>query len=153
MTEIINQTDQEIADANKETRSQHRIKELSDKVELTSKERDELVNLRDKDQKKIAELERENAFNSGFADILGTHGAAKDFKDKIKEKVMGGYTVEDATFAILGKEGKLGVASEPTTQIVAGGSAANTQPTGPKEIKDMTQQERRDILSKELIWQ
>ena len=152
-TEINNQTNEEIADTNKETRSQHRIKELSDKVELTSKERDEIVGLREKDQKKIADLEKENAFNSDFADVLGTHSAAKDFKDKIKKKVMAGYTVEDATFAVLGKEGKLGVASEPTAQDVAGGSAANTQQTGQKTAKDMTQQERREILSKELIWQ
>ena len=148
--EITNQTEEEIANSNKETRSQHRIRELSDKVELTSKERDEIkVNL-EKEQKKTADLEKENTFNSGFADILGTHGAAKDYKDKIKEKVMSGYTVEDATLAVLGKEGKLGVAPTPP---VAGGSATTTPSPGEKSIQDMTQQERRDILSKELIWQ
>ena len=151
MTEIINQTTEEIEETNKESRSQQRIKQLSDKVELTAKERDEAKTLREQDQKKIAELERENAFNSGFADVLGTHPVAKDHKDKIKEKVLAGYSVEDATFAVLGKAGKLG--QTPESPQVAGGSATTTAQTAPKEAKDMNQAERREVLSKELIWQ
>ena len=148
--ELNNQTPDETEE--KESRSQQRIKQLSDKVELTAKERDELKVLRVEDQKKIAELERENAFNSGFAEVLGTHVAAKDHKDAIKEKVMAGYSVEDATFAVLGKAGKLGETS--SSPQVAGGSATTTpQSTQPKEVKDMNQAERREVLSKELIWQ
>ena len=105
----------------------------------------------EKEQKKTADLEKENTFNSGFADMLGTHGAAKDYKDKIREKVMLGYTVEDATLAVLGKEGKLG--AMPESHQVAGGSADTSLQSEKKSIKDMTQSERRDILSKELIWQ
>ena len=146
--EFNNQTPDE--DGEKESRSQQRIKQLSDKVESTAKERDESKTLREQDQKKIAELERENAFNSGFAEVLGTHIAAKDHKDAIKEKVMAGYSVEDATFAVLGKAGLLG----QTPIQVAGGSATTTpQSTQPKEVKDMNQAERREVLSKELIWQ
>jgi hypothetical protein len=136
-----------------ESRSQERIKQLSDKVELTSKERDELKTLHEQAQKKIAELGRENDFSSGFADILGIHPAARDHKDAIKEKVLAGYSVEDATFAVLGKAGKLGATSEPTAQQVAGGSATTTPKTGKKEIKDMTQEERRNILANELGWE
>lgn len=150
---IDNQTNEEIEHSNKETRSQHRIKELSDKVELTAKERDEIKVLREKDQKKISELEGENAFNSSFADMLGLHPAAKDHKDAIKEKVLAGYSVEDATFAVLGKAGKLGGAFESTAQEVAGGSSPTTPQSGQKTIKDMTQAERREELAKELIWQ
>ena len=149
--QIDNQTNEEIEHSNKETRSQHRIKELSEKVELTSKERDELKEAREKDQKRIADLERDNVFSSGFADILGTQPAAKDHKDAIKEKVLAGYSVEDATFAVLGKAGKLGIAPESTAQEVAGGSSATTLSTGQKSIQDMTQAERREILAKELI--
>ena len=148
MTEDINnQTSDE--NEEKESRSQQRIKQLSDKVESTAKERDESKTLREQDQKKIAELERENAFNSGFAEVLGTHIAAKDHKDAIKEKVMAGYSVEDATFAVLGKAGLLG----QTPIQVAGGSATTTPQSTQKEVKDMNQAERREVLSKELIWQ
>ena len=148
MTEELNN---QPSDEDGESRSQQRIKQLSDKVELTAKERDELKVLRVEDQKKIAELERENAFNSGFAEVLGTHVAAKDHKDAIKEKVMAGYSVEDATFAVLGKAGKLGETS--SSPQVAGGSATTTPQSTQKEVKDMNQAERREVLSKELIWQ
>lgn len=132
--------------------AEDRIKQLSDKVELTAKERDEKDNQLKESNTKIATLEKENAFNSGFADMLGTHSAAKDHKDEIKAKAMAGYSVEDATLAVLAKAGKLGVA--PTTAPhVAGGSAATTMPQGAqKEVKDMTLAEKRAQLEKDIVW-
>lgn len=151
--EIINQTDEELEKQNNESRAQHRIKQLSDKVELTARERDEFKTLHEQDQKKIAELERENAFNSGFSDVLGNYPAAKDHKDLIKEKVMAGYSVEDAALAVLGKAGKLGTTPESTASDIAGGSAPTNLQSGQKSIQDMTQAERREALAKDLIWQ
>ncbi len=101
---------------------------------------------------KTAALEKENTFNSGFADVLGTHQAAKDHKDEIKAKVLSGYSVEDATFAVLGKAGKLGQAPM-TPPSPAGGSATNTiTNTGQKTVAEMNQAERREALAKELSW-
>jgi len=151
--DITNFSTEEIAIQNIESRSNSRIKELSDKVELTAKERDEAKELREQDQKKIQELERESAFNSGFIDMLTSHPGAKDHKDEIKQKVLSGYSVEDATFAVLGKAGKLGTAQAVATQSPAGGSASNTITAQEKSIKDMNQAERRAILEKELFWQ
>ena len=152
MTEDINNQTDEIEG---ESRSQQRIKQLSDKVESTAKERDKLEELRVKDREKITELERENTFNSGFADILSNPVmvSARDHKDDIKAKVLAGMSIEDATFAILGKAGKLGQVPESTAQEVAGGSATTTPQSKQKEAKDMNQTERREILEKELIWQ
>lgn len=100
---------------------------------------------------KLAALEKENAFNSGFADILGTQPAAKEHRDEIKAKVLAGYTPEDATFAVLGKAGKLGQPA-PAPASPAGGSAPNTiSQTGQKTVSEMTQAERRAALEKELI--
>lgn len=102
---------------------------------------------------KFAALERENTFNSGFADVLGTHQAAKDHKEEIRAKVLGGYSVEDATFAVLGKAGKLGGNAQAPVVSPAGGSAATTMPQGgTKAPSDMSQAERREALAKELIW-
>ncbi len=84
-----------------ETESQKRIKQLSDKVELTAKERDEKDKLLNESNTKIATLEKENAFNSSFSDVLGTYSAAKDHKDEIKAKVLAGYSTEDAALAVL----------------------------------------------------
>ena len=130
----------------KETRVEDRIRTLSDKVELTSKERDELKVLNET-------TTRERDFYKGYADIIATQPNAKDHQEEIKEKVLKGYTVADATFAVLGAAGKLGGATIQSPQI-AGGSAATAMPQGGvKEVKDMSQAERREQLSKELLWQ
>lgn len=135
--------------------SQKRITQLSDKVRTTSEERDEKVRLLELSNTKVATLERENAFNSGFVDVLSTHSAAKDHKDDIKAKVLTGMSVEDATFAVLGKAGKLGASlPQNTTNHVAGGSSPTTQTqTADKSVAEMNQDERRAQLSKDLIWQ
>lgn len=131
-----------------ESESQKRIKQLSEKVRLASEDRDEKDKLLKESNEKYATLERENAFNSGFADILGTQPLAKDFKDEIKAKVMSGYSPEDATFAVLGKAGKLG--SSPAPASPAGGSASTTLPTGQKSVSEMSLAEKRSQLEKEM---
>src|SRR3990167_3672891 len=85
----------------KESRSEERIKQLSDKVELTAKERDEFKTANE-------QATRERDFYKGYADIVVTQPAAKDHQDEIKEKVLKGYSVQDATYAVLGAAGKLG---------------------------------------------
>lgn len=135
------------------SRAQQRITQLSEKVELAAKERDEAQKLAKETAEKLAVVEKESAFNAGFADVISTHSAAKDHKDEIKEKVMAGYSVQDATFAVLGPLGKIGGAA-PTGSPppVAGGPAApNQPPQGQKTVAEMTQEERREALSKELL--
>lgn len=125
------------------TRSQERITELSDKVALTSKERDEFKTLSEN-------ANRERDFYKGYAEIVGTQPNAKDHQDEIKAKVMTGYTVQDATFAVLGAAGKLG--GSPAPQVAGGSAATAMAQGGTKEIKDMTQAERRTILADALGW-
>lgn len=150
--ETINQTDPVTqAEAPKEpTRAEERIKELSDKVQLTAKERDEMKTLNE-------QTTRERDFYKGFSDVIATHPEAKNYQNSIQEKVLKGYSVEDATFAVLGKEGLLGSPREESRESrpqVAGGSASTAMPqTGVKEVKDMSQEEKRAQLEKDLIWQ
>lgn len=131
----------------KESRAEERIKQLSEKVELTSKERDEFKTLNES-------VTRERDFYKGYSEVVAKTPAAKDYQEQIKEKVLKGYSVEDATYAVLGKEGKLGDAQPIQTQSTpAGGSAIVTPPqTGQKEISAMTQAERRAQLEKDLAW-
>lgn len=151
-TEITKSADQ-IEKENQISESEKRIKALSEKVRLTSEERDEKVKLVEERDHKIAELERENAFNSGFAEVLGIHSAAKDHKDEIKEKVLKGYSVEDAALAVLGKAGKLGnTPPPPPPENPAGGSASTVMPkTGDKPLAEMTKEDKRAILEKALV--
>lgn len=124
------------------SRAEDRIKQLSEKVELTSKERDEMKTLNES-------TTRERDFYKGYADIVTTHPNAKDHQEEIKEKVLKGYSVQDATFAVLGAAGKLGGAPAPAPQV-AGGSAATAMPQGgEKSPQEMTQAERREQLAKD----
>lgn len=133
----------------KENKVEKRIKDLSEKVRLTSEERDEQKRILEERENRIKELERENSFNSGYADMLSTHPAAKDHKDDIKAKVLSGYSIEDATFAVLGKAGKIGQ-PEPKPIVhenPAGGSAVNAFPSsGEKTLSQLSREEKRQKL-------
>ena|SRR3990167_761453 len=137
------QLEEDLEEGQKESKVEKRIKQLSNKVKLTSKERDELA----KGKQKL-EIERDTAkkeveFYSAFSDTTDKYPNAKEFKDKIKEKVLLGYSVEDAAVAVLAKEGKLTM-PQPTPDNPAGGSAVNLPNTGePKPLKDMSLEEKR----------
>lgn len=129
------------------TPAQERITELSDKVKTTATERDEAI-------AKVAIAERKAAFAEGYADIVASNPAAKEFKADIEAKVAAGLSVEDAAYAVLGKAGKLGgFTPPPTPQSPAGGSAVVTPPQGgTKTPTEMTQAERRAQLEKDIVW-
>lgn len=125
-----------------------RIKSLSEKVRLTSEERDELARAKEQAELEKSGAIKERDFYASFADATAKYPEANTFKDSIKEKVMSGYTVEDATVAVLAKEGKLQNYTPPVEkETVAGGSAVN-QPLqgGTKPLGEMTREEKRAML-------
>lgn len=128
--------------------SEKRIKQLSEKVRITSEERDEKDRLLAEKGTENTEIARERDFYQGFSDVVATNPAAKDHKDEILSKVKSGYTVEDATFAVLGKAGKLNQTVERVdTQHIAGGSAGITPPQGGnKSVNEMSRDEKRQAL-------
>lgn len=123
-----------------------RIKDLSGKVKTASEERDAEKTARETAEAGKAEAERERDFYSGFSDVVSVNPAAKDHKDEILAKVKGGYTVQDATFAVLGAAGKLG--QQTVERATAAGGSADIQVNreGTKTIGEMTQAERREAL-------
>lgn len=129
-----------------ESGAENRIKELSNKVKLASEERDESKRLKDETDMKLVELQKERDFYSQFSDVISTHPAARDHKDDILAKVKIGYTVEDATVSVLAKAGKYAPA-RVASETPAGGSANVAPPQGgKKQIKEMTQNEKREAL-------
>src|SRR3990167_8512691 len=140
----LEQLDNEI---DKENRVEKRIKDLSEKVRLTAEERDAEKKKLEELTSNSANLQRERDFYASFSDVVSTNPAAKDHKEDILAKVKSGYTVEDATFAVLGKAGKLGQL-QPIVDSPAGGSAAVNQPTpgDSKKISDMSRDEKRNAL-------
>ncbi|MEK7112966.1 MAG: hypothetical protein AAB875_06670 [Patescibacteria group bacterium] len=125
-----------------------RIKSLSEKVKLTSEERDELKGLNDNLTAEKHTLSKERDFYKGFNQVSTKYPGASDYQDKILEKVNAGYDVEDATISILAKEGKYTPAQvQVENEKVAGGSAS-TGITGKadKTPGEMSQDERRSAL-------
>lgn len=114
-------------------------KEAEAKAETESKARQEA-------EAKATTLEKENSFLNSFSDVTAKFPTASEYKEKIKEKVMSGYSVDDATVSVLVSEGKY-IAPKAPIENVAGGSATNqiTQPSN-KTVKEMSSGERWDTL-------
>lgn len=123
-----------------------RIKDLSKKVKNTSDERDTERARADKEASEKAELIRERDFFSQFSDVVSANPQAKDHKDEILAKVKGGYTTQDAMFAVLGAAGKLGTPAPEKVNPAGGSADTGVQATGPKTVEEMTQEERRAVL-------
>ena len=138
-------TDDDVQQGNK---VEKRIKQLSNKVKLTSNERDEYAKLNKNLETERDTAKKEVEFYSSLSETTDKYPAAKEYKDKIKEKVLAGYTVEDATVAVLAKEGKLS-AGQPVVDNPAGGSATNLPISGePKPLNDMSREEKRGEVLK-----
>jgi hypothetical protein len=127
---------------------EERMKNLSkDKIEAETKAKEA--------EEKAALAQKEAGFYKDFSGSISKYPAANEYQDAIKEKVMSGYTVEDATVSVLAKEGKLGTvqAPPPPRQSPAGGSApTQIQQGGAKTVAEMTRDERRKALDESFIW-
>ena len=140
----LEQLDKEIEGEN---RVEKRIKDLSEKVRLAAEERDAGKRKLEEESTRASGLQKEVEFLNSFGDQLSKHPDASPFRDKIKEKVLKGYSIEDATISTLASEGKLSP-KEVQMDNVAGGSAAVNQPiTGvQKTVSEMSRDEKRAKL-------
>jgi hypothetical protein len=130
---------------NQPSEAEKRIKQLSGKVKEEAEAKDAALQAQADAEAKTAQAERRAAFAEGFVDVVSATPEAKEHKADIEAKVMAGYTVQDATYAVLGAAGKLGQQTE--TSSPAGGSAVITPPSGEKAVGEMTQAERRQALT------
>lgn len=139
-------------DQDKVDREDQRNKKLSEKVIETAKERDDAKAAAEKAEADTKAALKEVDFYKDFSTQTSKYSQASEYQDAIKEKVMSGYSVEDATVSVLAKEGKLTTPEVVTPKdSPAGGSASNaTKPGGDKTIAEMDQAERRAILSENL---
>ena len=129
-------------------RVEKRIKTLSEKVKLTSEERDELKGLNTNLTTEKESLTKERDFYKDFNQVATKYPGSSEYQDKILEKVNTGYDVEDATIAILAKEGKYQTTPIPPEKTVAAGGSAATALKGDdgKTPDKMTQEERLNAL-------
>lgn len=135
-------------DINNKNKIEDRIRDLSQKVKTAAEERDAFAQAKAEAEQARVAAEKERDFFANFSDSIAKYPNANEYKDAIKEKVMGGYSVEDATVAVLAREQKLVVNTPaPERETVAGGSAINNM-SAPvnKSSNEMTQAERRAAL-------
>jgi hypothetical protein len=141
--------DQLDADINNKNKVEERIRGLNEKVKLTQKERDERDTLLKQKDDELISAKKEVEFYSKFSDSTAKYSGAHEFKDKIREKVMQGYDVEDATVAVLAREGKLATpaAQQAERDTVAGGSATTAMKgDANKQLHEMSREEKRSAL-------
>lgn len=140
--------DLEVDDKEQLTRAQTRNKSLSEKVKTTAQERDDAKALAEKESAEKAAALKDVDFFKNFNTLSSKYEGATEYQDKIREKVMAGYEIEDATVAVLNKEGKFVPPQAPVVkENPAGGSANNTTSGGEKKLEDMSKDEKFAKLS------
>lgn len=127
-------------------KTQERITNLSSKVKDTAKERDEAKAAAEAAEQARIAAEKERDFFKDFSGLTSKYSAAGEYQSQILEKVKAGYSVEDATVAVLNKEGKLTASPAPQGPAAGGSATTATLETGGKTVAEMSREERRSAL-------
>lgn len=134
-------------DANSERKLQvkNRFQQLSEKVKLTAQEREEALTKAKASEDARLSAEKERDFFKNFSQVASKHPEASAYQEQIFERVSKGMDTEEATIAVLYKEGKLNTTPQVHIENVAGGSAPNT-PNVEKNYGEMNLDEKRNVL-------
>lgn len=135
------------ADTN--NRSLTRNKELADRLKATGE-------AQAKAEAKAEAAAKERDFYKGFNSMASKYQGAADFQDKILEKVKAGYDIEDATVAVMSREGRLNqpqagaeapiVESRPQESPAGGSAVTNVAAGSERKPSEMTTDELRSAL-------
>lgn len=129
-------------------RSEKRIKTLAEKVRTEAEAKEKALQEKADADLRTQAAEKERDFYQSFSDSTAKYPNASEYKDDIKEKVLSGYSVEDATVSVLAKEGKLTAPVAPR-ETIAGGSAPNAiSSDGPKSLNEMSREDKRAELQR-----
>lgn len=127
-----------------------RFAKLSSDYSRTQKEKEEAEAKLKAAEEARTKAERDVEFFKNFSQVTSKHPEASNFQDQILERVNKGMDTEEATVAVLYKEGKLGgiQAAQAPQDVgkVAGGSAPNT-PSADKDFYDMNLEEKRNVMN------
>jgi len=127
--------------------AEKRIKNLIAKIDEKSQETAEERRLREEAEARAASIEKERDFYASFSDMSAKYSAASEHKEDIKAKVLAGYSVEDATVAVLNAQGKLVPPPPPPPGPAAGGSAPNILAEAVnKTLSEMSREEKLALL-------
>lgn len=151
MNEDSLELDLELDNENINNRAESRIKDLSSKVKEKSQIAEENAKKAEEADQRAQAAEKRAEFLESFTEVSSKHPEAAEYRDAIQEKVLAGYTMEDATVAVLAAEGKYtppAVEQEVVAPVTAGGGSASNPPLqgAEKPLTEMSRDDKRALL-------
>lgn len=136
----LDELDQIETSADNKLKVKNRFQQLSDKVKIEAQEKEKAQAEAKTNAERVATLEKEASFLKTFSQLSSKHPEAANYQDQILERVNKGYDPEEATLAVLAKEGKLAPQAPPPqrTESAEGGSAVTNVSVGEKSLSEMT---------------
>lgn len=135
----LDELDQIETNADNKLQVRNRFQQLANDKRTLAQEKEQVERERGEAQAKATQLEKELAFHKNFSQLSAKHPEAINFQDQILERVNKGMDAEEATVAVLFKEGKLNNQPPIQTQTFSpeGGSSINQLSEGDKSPNDM----------------
>jgi hypothetical protein len=136
--------------AEQNVKVKNRFQQLSEKVILTSKEKEEAQALAKQESDARLNAEKERDFYKDFSNNVTKYPNASEYQDQILEKVKSGYSTEDAMVSVLAKEGKLNASYEQPVHQPSGqveGGSAPTSFEGGRSLADMKPEDKLSALT------
>ena len=134
--------DQIEANADKKLQVKNRFQQLSDKVKSEAQEKEKAQAEAKANAERITALEKEAESLKTFSTLSSKYPEASNYQEQILERVNKGYDPEEATLAVLAKEGKLEQQAPPKQEGAEGGSAMTNIPEGSKPIGELNESEK-----------
>lgn len=144
----LDELDQIDANADRKLQVKNRFQKLANDKRTLAQEKEAAEKAKAESEAKLQALEKETNFYKSFSQLSSKHPEASNYQDQIKERVDKGYDPEEAMFAVLAKEGKLGnQAPAPSrTEQAEGGSAMTQLSEGDKTVNQLNEGEKLSAL-------
>lgn len=131
-------------------KTEERIRNLSSKVKEKAQETATEREARLAAEARAEAAEKTVAFLNDFSNMASKFPNAPEYREAIQEKVLAGYSVEDATVAVLNAEGKLMPQEQgpiaPIESPIGGSASMPPLTTGERSASDMSLDEKRAAL-------
>lgn len=114
----------------------NRIQQLSEKTKIAHQEKEAAEKAKAEAETKAQSFEKQTEFYKNFSQLSTKYPEAINYQDQILERVNKGYDQEEATIAVLGKEGKFGIqpASQTPPRPEGGSAITNVSDEGKTEL-------------------
>lgn len=134
-------------------KTQERIQNLSGKVKEQAEAAEKARAAEQAANERANAAEKKAEFLDSFTGVATKYPGATEYKDAIQEKVLAGYSVEDAAVSVLNAEGKFipvppQVEVAPQTQAAGGSAPITISTSGSKELHEMSREEKRAEILK-----